>query len=241
MHCYLFQAATYSVHGLPTASWKTSSRFGSTTGLDVEWNLYCLELTRVGILLHNAEDFFLWDRGDNSGLITVNKIYTAIANSVWQSNISGWRKQLWIWKIPLKIKLFTWLSVENKTPTWDNLQRKGWAGPNLCQLCYKDEESINHLFTQCIFTRLVWDKIVQVNNINTAWNGISLTACFEHWFSSEHNFKLLPPIVNWFIWLTRNLKIFENKPPSINIVVYKALGLYQSWKKLHPELGKKKS
>jgi ribonuclease HI len=239
--CFLFQATNYTAHGTPTTSWKTSHELDLPTGLDVEWEKFFLELTRVGILLHDVEDHFLWDGGDSSGLISVKKLYSAIANTVWQNNINGWRKHLWNWKIPHKIKLFTWLSVENKIPTWDNLQRKGWVGPNICQLCYRDEETTNHLFTQCNFTRLVWDKIVLDNNINTVWNGTSISACFEHWTSSEHNYKLLPPLVNWFIWLARNIKIFDNKPPSINIVAYKSLGLYQSWKNIHPDIVKKKT
>jgi hypothetical protein len=53
-------------------------------------------------------------------------------------------------------------------------------------------------------------------------------------------YKILPPLVNWFIWLSRNHKIFENKTPSTSVVDFKALGLFHLWKDLHPDTEKKK-
>jgi hypothetical protein len=145
-------------------------------GLDTEWNSYCTELNRAGILLHNAEDHFALGRWGQFGSYHSKKNLYNHFKICLAAKYQWMAFRLWNWKLPLKIKLFNWLSVENKISTWDNLQRKGWAGPNLCQLCYKDAETVNHLFTQCTFTRHVWDRIVQVNNIKTAWTGISLTA-----------------------------------------------------------------
>jgi hypothetical protein len=61
----------------------------------------------------------MWAGGDNSGNISVKNLYTAIANTVGLNNLTGWRRHLWNWKIPLKIKIFTWLTIEKKIPTWD--------------------------------------------------------------------------------------------------------------------------
>jgi ribonuclease HI len=44
-------------------------------------------------------------------------------------------------------------------------------------------------------------------------------------------------LVNWFIWLARNNKIFEDISPMLNSVVYKTLGLHQLWKGIHPVKG----
>jgi hypothetical protein len=46
--------------------------------------------------------------------------------------IGGWRKSLWSWDCPLKLKLFTWLVAENKILTWENMQRRGFEGPGYC-------------------------------------------------------------------------------------------------------------
>jgi hypothetical protein len=82
-----------------------------------------------GIYLHNVEDQLLWAGGDNSGLISVRNIYTTISNTTNNINTTGWRKHLWTWKIPLKVKLFIWLADKNKISTWDNLQRKAGTVP----------------------------------------------------------------------------------------------------------------
>jgi hypothetical protein len=84
-----------------------------------------MELTRTDLQLQENEDQLMWTRGDNSGLLTVKNVYTTISNTLWHNNIGGWRKNMWSWNISHKIKLFTWLTIENKIHTWDNLQRKG--------------------------------------------------------------------------------------------------------------------
>jgi len=48
-------------------------------------------------------------------------------------------------------------------------------------------------------------------------------------------------LVNWFICLAINNKIFNNKSSIVNNVAYKTLGLYQNWKDIHPTIGAKKT
>ena len=148
--------------------------------------------------------------------------------------INGWRENLWSWNIAQKIKLFTWLIIENKIHIWDNLQRKGWVCPNICQLCYIDEEIVSHVFIKCPFTHLVWDTIILDQNINIVWDGTSITACYDYWKTMEHNLKYLPSLVSCFVWMDRNKKLFENGPPSTSIVAYKTLGMLKNWKSIHP-------
>lgn len=42
------------------------------------------------------------------------------------------------------------------TLTWDNLQRKGWVGPDICTLCSNAEEGICHIFLEYEYTKEVW-------------------------------------------------------------------------------------
>jgi hypothetical protein len=91
-----------------------------------------------------------------------------------------------------------------------------------------------------MFTRQVWDKITQDNNLKTDWIGSSITDCLDHWTTSEKFYKMLPPLVNWYIWLSRNCKIFENKNPSTSAISYKALGLFHLWKDMYRDTEKKK-
>jgi hypothetical protein len=121
-----------------------------------------------------------------------------ITNNIWHNTVGGWRHSLWNWNLALKLKLFTWLALENKINTWDNLQRKGWVGPNICHLCNREEESMQHIFINCAFTRLVWDNIFADLNLNTTWDGHSLADCYEIWSKNR------PPLT---------------KPPSYGLLV----------------------
>jgi hypothetical protein len=128
---------------------------------------------------------------------------------------------MWKWDMAQKIKLFTWLSIENKILTWDTLQRKGWEGPNICHLCSKDAESVYHLFVNCSFIQDVWNRIKRELNIMTAWEGSSLFGCYENWDRKESSFITLPSLLCWFVWLERNKKKFEGRNPSTLSVVFK--------------------
>jgi len=130
--------------------------------------------------LQNQEDALIWTGGDRSGSLTVKNIYCALVKKKWQYVIGGWRRHMWNWDMAQKIKLFTWLSIENKILTWDTLQRKGWEGPNICHLCSKDAKIVYHLFVTCNFFQDVWIRIKNELNILTSREGSTLSRCFEN-------------------------------------------------------------
>jgi len=91
---FLFQARFYNEHGTPTVGWKSVHDLELPVDLAAEWDKYFMELIRVRIYPHDVEDQFLWAGGDNSGHISVKKLYSAITNTVWKNNIIGWCKHL---------------------------------------------------------------------------------------------------------------------------------------------------
>jgi hypothetical protein len=192
---YIHHASSHNQLGTPFAGWISGYTLELTGDSLTEWNKFCRSLISAGVYLHNNKDRLLWTGGDSSGHITVSNLYSTFINSANSPNITGWRKGIWKWKIPLKLKIFTWLVDKNKISTWDNLLRKGWNGPNICQLCKKDEETIPHIFIHCEFARKVWNKISIVRLSTSTWQGTSIVDCFVNWFSSERAHKLLPPMV----------------------------------------------
>jgi hypothetical protein len=72
----------------------------------------------------------------DQAFLTVQNVYASHHEFNWHTNVRGWRKHLWSWHIPPKIKYFTWLMTAYKLNTWDILQKKGWSGPNYCHLCH---------------------------------------------------------------------------------------------------------
>jgi hypothetical protein len=176
----------------------------------------------------------MWMGGNGSGFLTENNAYTEITNRIWPNATGGWSIRLWSWNLPLKHKLFTWLTLANNINTWDTLQKKGWNGPNVSHLCFQAAESMQHIFIHCEFTRKVWSIITSALKLQFTWNGATLADCFENWSNLSLHTINIPPLVCWFIWTGRNDCIFENKYPSATFVAYKSLGLHHSWMTFHP-------
>jgi hypothetical protein len=66
---------------------------------------------------------------------------------------------MWWIKIPLKIKVFMWLTLHNSILTRDILIRRGWKGKD-SRCCFCDElETIDHLFFECRLARFVWGVV----------------------------------------------------------------------------------
>jgi hypothetical protein len=146
---FLYQARGIIRPGTISSQWKDSDELGLTGDLAKEWDLYCRALIGSGVQLQDRSDELKWIGGDKSGILSVKNVYCALASKIWQQPIVGWRRKCWNWDLALKIKLFIWLSVENKILTWDNLQCKGWEGPSICHLCSKEPETVKHLLVNC--------------------------------------------------------------------------------------------
>lgn len=60
-------------------------------------------------------------------------------------------------KIPVRIKVFTWLARRNNVLTEYNLIKKEWRkGNNKCQFC-NEKETIDRMLFHCHLARFVWN------------------------------------------------------------------------------------
>jgi hypothetical protein len=55
--------------------------------------------------------------GDCTDLLTTENVYNVMVVKLWKNNIGGMRRKLWTRDCPQKIKLFTWLLIEDKLLT----------------------------------------------------------------------------------------------------------------------------
>jgi hypothetical protein len=122
--------------------------------------------------------------------------------------------------LPSKDQTFLWLLIEDKLLTWNNLLKRGWQGPGLCQLCRGNEDFVFHLFVQCPFTCFVWNKIKVHYKLSIGWSGSTVFECFDLWARRNYSLSSLPAFICWFIWIERNLAIFESKSPSMEKVFF---------------------
>ena len=118
--------------------------------------------------LTNVNDQIVW-RWTSHGRFTVHSLYTWLEfggipntsfSSIWQANI------------PLKVRIFLWLVKQNKILTKDNLLKMGWTGNSQCVFC-SEEESVDHLFINCIVAKSIWMWIANYNNFVFDCTGVS--------------------------------------------------------------------
>jgi hypothetical protein len=120
------------------------------------------------------------------------------------------------------------LLVEDKLLTWNNPQKRGWVGLGLCHLCKGNGESGTHIFVFCPFTRTVWKKIKEEHKLSIGCTRTSVEDFFANWAFQNHSLSSLPTFICWFIWLERNLAIFESRKPSLEKVSFLSLGVVRS-------------
>ncbi|CAL1389265.1 unnamed protein product [Linum trigynum] len=113
---------------------------------------------------------------------------------------SVWRKL-----IPAKISFFIWTVAHGKILMVDMLQKHGWSLANRCELCYRDAETADHLFTSCSFTQQVWSLIMRscnkiifrfsgnIGSIIKDWQR-DVPDCLDGWF-----YYCALNAVSWFI------------------------------------------
>jgi hypothetical protein len=68
-----------------------------------------------------------------------------------------------IWKtwVPLRVKIFLWLTMKRRHWTGDRRARHGLEARELCYLYDQGQETIDHIITVCPFSREVWFYVLQ--------------------------------------------------------------------------------
>jgi len=119
-------------------------------------------------------------------------------------------KFIWKLKIPLKIKIFLWYLQRGIILTKDNLARKNWTGSQKYCGC-NSNETINHLFLDCHYARMVWRVIFLATGLTPPR---SISQIFSSWLSNQY-IKIRQLIwvgvaaVCWAIWRSRNDIVFN--------------------------------
>ena len=104
-----------------------------------------------------------------------NSMYTDLL----QDRTPFLRKYLWKLKIPLKIKIFLWFLHRKVILTKDNFIKRHWQGSKQCAFCQQDE-TVDHLFINCFFTRHIWRLIHFTFNISPP---TGITNMFGNWLN----------------------------------------------------------
>lgn len=139
---------------------------------------------------------------------------------------------LW-WKlpIPIKIRIFMWLSHKNRILTTDNLLKRGWQGVDKCQFCGQSE-TIHHLFLTCSYARYIWFYLGACQHINHQWLTLSDITHFANQLPSAHKNALLIvySALCWTLWKHRNELCFNHgKKKSPRQIIMLIISLVHYW------------
>lgn len=93
---------------------------------------------------------------DQKGVYTIKSNYKS---QIPNRNTNFRKNRIWRPGLTPKIAHFLWLCYHNKILTRDNLNKKGLQGRNVCILCLKAEETVQHLILACGYTLEVWRKV----------------------------------------------------------------------------------
>jgi len=106
---------------------------------------------------------------------------------------------------------YLWLTILNKIPTWDYLQRRCYSGPRFCMLCKTGEESTSHIFIHYPYAIQVWKDLNNWIGHPQLWIYNLMEEGLKAWFDTPvlKNFRVVPFITLWGLWLEKNKCIFE--------------------------------
>lgn len=138
------------------------------------------------------------------GIYSVRSFYNMI-------NWGGVSTPLWkkFWKIvvPNIYLVFVWLAFNNKVLTWDNLNKRRVVENLNCLFC-NENESVHHLFFECVVAKQIWIDVVEVFGFNIPKNMIELSSFWEiNNKKTVINIACVAAI--WGIWIMHNDICFQ--------------------------------
>ncbi|XP_035843169.1 uncharacterized protein LOC110887759 [Helianthus annuus] len=201
----------------PCGKWMWRSEPVSNVEL-AEWSRLCGLLRSAFLSDHN--DRWDWLGSGSNGfsvkavkeLFDINKDFSS--RFVWE----------WCRWIPKKCNLFAWRAEQDRIPTREALCRRNIrVDDSSCPLCNSEVESVDHLFTSCGVSAVIWQKIqvwckssnlfiFSFRDILEVYNWVGLEGHKKEVF---HGIAIL---ACWRIWKARNALVFEGKPFVINEV-----------------------
>nr|CAD1837399.1 unnamed protein product [Ananas comosus var. bracteatus] len=132
------------------------------------------------------------------GRFIVRSTYSALNNG---STRDAHASKIWRLEILLKVQVFTWLILRKRTATTNNLLKKGWTGNTKCALYDVEEETVDHLFTQCVINKFLIAIILEGVESRDLEDGVRCT--WNRWMlrnrSQPIRIRLISLIVCWWV------------------------------------------
>jgi hypothetical protein len=186
----------------------------------------------LNVSLCEQRDSFIWT---SSKCFSVKAMYKDLmVGNAYNVNLDAWKA-----KIPLKIKIFLWYLWNGVFLTKDNLAKRQWKGCTLCCFC-SEHETIQHLFFDCLMTRLMWCAISVTFGVTKPANTANLFGPWLRSFSQKQRALALIGVTAfcWAFWFSRNEVVFQkSKSKSFLQVMFRGTFWIRGWSILSREEG----
>ena len=102
------------------------------------------------------------ERGKRNMEVSREKYSTA---AVWKEirprkEKRAWHRLLWSSFVLPKHAVIAWMTILNRLPTKDRLRTWGFDIAGDCPLCKQEQETRNHIFFECSFSKAIWKMIL---------------------------------------------------------------------------------
>ncbi|XP_021858874.1 uncharacterized protein [Spinacia oleracea] len=166
-----------------------------------------------------------FDQFTYAGKFKINKMYKYL------HDIGGhvaWKRIICNSKATPKPAFIVWLALHKRLPTKDRLRGWGINISGICELCQAADESLDHLFFDCTFSKEVWSGVLQHMEASRSVIQWELEV---QWCSIKSRSTKAADIRRsiafaetvYALWLQRNAKIFNNKIEPIDCIVRRIL------------------
>ena len=194
----------------------------------VIWNNLTSRLATVAL---THEDDEIWWNLDSTGVFSVKSHYWGLINQ----NVSNANKGLWKLKIPLNLILKYFFGTLNAVSFSQRIILRNETGKAINSVVCHENETIQHMFFDCRFTRLVWATIYAAwglprpRDVSSMFGNLMIGVPKEY----KQLVRVGAAALCWSVWRCRNSVIFYNKQPSFLKVIYSTTHWLRTWTILH--------
>lgn len=136
-------------------------------------------------------------------------------------------KQVWMTKVPSKIKFFVWKVLLGRIPTREQLAKRGMihnSHEKIYACCFKGNESLSHLFFGYRVSKKVWEEVF----IWLDMEDVDFDEYIQNYFGfhvarrrkmKRSKTNLIWMAIVWSLWLMSNAIMFNYVITSIDDVI----------------------
>ncbi|XP_010695394.1 uncharacterized protein LOC104908041 [Beta vulgaris subsp. vulgaris] len=161
-----------------------------------------------------------WEEVSNTQKFSIKKAYNHLQEGF---DRVSWRRLICNNQATPKSKFILWMALLNRLATTDRISKWKRDCNTLCKLCGVQEESVQHLFFECEYSKSIWNAVLQyieLSPVNTAVGELRrVVQKARSKRSKDKLFVMLYTESLYAIWLQRNSKHSKDSILSPHAVI----------------------